>query len=673
MLERTAERFIRALYDDQAGYMEIVAGVPRRDDPRKIRLVISKDDQAKNTRRWLYRDPLRPDLDAAAAHYIEALAEHYGNVYISSRLYTKQAATLDTRSEEYTKPSKVIFVDDAPPNPEIPYSFSVRTSDGSRHGYYRVDKPATKDDARRAASALGGDPSGVDLTQLVRVPGTSNTKGGGRFTVQVETEPDTLYQLADLRQRWPAAPAKASAEIANLDWPEVEQHLSNIDALLSCARSQRIKPETQTGRILAGELLTFPVNGKMDDSTSMNASAAGMGFYLRGYADDEIAAVVFHLYKKWGTLARKGTRWVRDDIGRILAYCHAQHPEVKQSPTRYRQAQPAEAIADDPPISRARKDRPRRLDPPMLFARYQADPALCTLPRKGRAAKLGISTATLDRLEDILEGDFIRIDKAGKGLPGRVVLLVGSVINIPQPDPAAEVLSAPIAEAPRAAPECHETINYNPQCIGETHPPPEAPRSLAVPSLRSLVALALDDDGRASLAKVQRYLSDNGFAGRWPAHAVKTVYEAERDRRRFVRQDAREAEKARKMSLKGLQRKGQALATAAAEYARTGQHKRAAAWRRRAGIYAAEEARRTVADQARFDAQLDQARLLADVAEVRGPVQKPRAVARAVRVEPAPAGALSGGVCSPQPTLGTVPSLLASIRAYHERRQAGAP
>jgi len=103
-----------------------------------------------------------------------------------------------------------------------------------------------------------------------------------------------------------------------------------------------------------------------------------------------------------GTLARKGTAWVRGDAHRILAYCHTAHPNVKQSPTRYSKVAAAEPIADVPALSRARHDRPTRLDPAMLYARYQAEPALCELKRKARATQLEISTATLDRLEDSL-------------------------------------------------------------------------------------------------------------------------------------------------------------------------------------------------------------------------------------------------------------------------------
>jgi hypothetical protein len=60
--------FLRWLYDNQAGYIEIVAGAPFPDKPSKIDLVMS-------TRRWCYYDPERPDLIEAAARYAELLSQ----------------------------------------------------------------------------------------------------------------------------------------------------------------------------------------------------------------------------------------------------------------------------------------------------------------------------------------------------------------------------------------------------------------------------------------------------------------------------------------------------------------------------------------------------------------------------------------------------------------------
>jgi hypothetical protein len=478
-----AARFLRWLYDDQAGYAEIVAGVPFTHKPDKI-------DMQMSTRRWLYLDPARPDLYDQAGDYITQLAATYGNVYTSIRLYDKRAKTENRRDEAYTKPSRVIFIDDAPAAPELAYSASVQTSEHSRHAYYKADRHVTKNDARRAAAALGGDPSGVDLTQLVRVPRTLNTKNGACYFVRPERcNPGIYYRLDDLRAYWPEVEHSPKGEITALNQPLVELHLSNIDALLGCSRSQLIKPSTQTGRILGGEMLIFPVKGKMDDSRSMNASAVGLGLLLRGYMDDEIAAIVFHLYRKWGVEGDKGTEWCKADIARILAYAHTQHSEAKQSPTRYRQAAVATPIISTPARSRARSDRPTKFDPAMLFARYQAEPALCGLRRKARAASLEISTATLDRLEDGLEAIGLIEIQARPGMPGRVILL-GGVINIP----ADEVLSAPTAdptpEAPIVRAESEESVDRAPQCIRRYTPAPRGPQPHGAQTADAGAALA---------------------------------------------------------------------------------------------------------------------------------------------------------------------------------------
>src|SRR5262245_4583367 len=113
--------FLDWLYDDGRGYMEVVAGQTNPHNPEKINLVMQ-------TRRWCYYDPERPDLRDEAADYIAELAQQYGNVYVSSRLYTQEAKAQNQRSEDRTLPSRVIFIDDAPDEPYLRYSLSVRTS-----------------------------------------------------------------------------------------------------------------------------------------------------------------------------------------------------------------------------------------------------------------------------------------------------------------------------------------------------------------------------------------------------------------------------------------------------------------------------------------------------------------------------------------------------------------
>jgi hypothetical protein len=491
-----------------------------------------------NTRRWFYLDPERLDLYAAAAAYAGQLAEQYGNVYTGIRTYrTKQ------RTEQNANPGRVIFVDDAPAAPALPYSASIRTSAASRHGYYKCDAPVSKDDARRAAAALGGDPSGVDLTQLIRLPGTVNTKHGERWPVELERAGGPIYSLDQVRAAFPAVAAPAGrGVISPLNLPQIEKHLANMPALLASPRARCIKPETQSGRILAGEMLVFPIKGRDDDSRSINGYVLGNGFYLRGFTDDEIAAVMFYHYRKWGVERDKGTAWCKNDISRAIARMHAEKPGVVQSPTRYVAQQDAAPLIEQPAASRARSDRPRKFDALMLFNRYQAQPELCELPRKGRAAQLDISTATLDRLEDALEAwGLIEIQTAGKGRPGRVILAEG-VINIG----ALEVLSAP--EPPIAEPgiSAEQNDDRNPQCIGETHPPPETPKPTAAapaPPLRRLVDAVREafnqvrvDQATGERRKVtrRRVLAALAELGSWPAEAIERAIAEERQRRRIA-------------------------------------------------------------------------------------------------------------------------------------------
>ena len=469
----TARAFFAWLYEDGAGYIEIVAGRTNPTDPRKIDLVTT-------TRRWCYYDPERPDLLQAAAAYAAQLADGYGNVYCGVRLYTADAKRTNTRAEKYTKPSRVIVIDDAPAAPALPYSLSVRTSEHSRHAYYKCDAPTSKDDARRAAAALGGDQSGVDLTQLVRIPGTVNTKGGQRWAVAIEPGDRPVYALDQLRTAFPAVAGSAKhgkGVITDLAWPAVATHLANMGALLASARAKCIKPETQAGRILAGEMLTFAVRDRQDDSRSLNAYVLGNGFYLRGFPDAEIAAVMLYHYQQWGVERDKGTAWCTVDIERALARMHAEKPGVRQSPTRYTADAPAAALVERPAASRARSDRPRQLDALMLFHRYQQQAALRELSRKARAQHLQISTATLDRLDSALRAmGLIEIEILPKRAGSRV-LIMGGVINIG----ADGVLSASDAAIADSGAAITQSADASPQCIGGTHPPPEAPSPAAAP------------------------------------------------------------------------------------------------------------------------------------------------------------------------------------------------
>ena len=645
----TARAFFAWLYEDGAGYIEIVAGRTNPTDPRKIDLVTT-------TRRWCYYDPERPDLLHAAAAYAAQLADGYGNVYCSVRLYTADAKRTNTRAEKYTKPSRVIVIDDAPAAPALPYSLSVRTSKHSRHAYYKCNAPTSKDDARRAAAALGGDPSGVDLTQLIRIPGTVNTKGGQRWAVAIEPGDRPVYALDQVRAAFPAVASSAKTGkgvITDLAWPAVETHLANMGALLASARAKCIKPETQAGRILAGEMLTFAVRDRQDDSRSLNAYVLGNGLYLRGFPDAEIAAVMLYHYQQWGVERDKGTAWCKVDIDRAIARMHAEKPGVCQSPTRYKAETPAAALIEQPAASRARADRPRQIDALMLFNRYQQQPQICELSRKPRAQHLGISTATLDRLDGALrELGLIEIEQARRGLPGRVLIL-GGVINIP----ASEVLSTSETKSAAQRAPIEQTADRRPQYIGETHPPPEAPTPAAGPlalvdAVRQAFDLVRVDHQTGERRRVTRKRLVAALASLLPelpasAELDRAIAdERQRRQRRITEQYLRDlALKARNLRTDALKKRSQTTANAA----NTAQkHDDPRAWLKVkiAGIYAAEEARRAPKEPQltthELWAQVDMAAYRQARSELRITKRGPVPIER-----PAVVGALLAGVCSP--------------------------
>src|SRR5829696_3620661 len=75
------------------------------------------------------------------------------------------------------------------PNGELKPTAVVESSPGHYHVYWRLTDAIPADTAeqlnKRLAHKIGADPSGFDLTQLLRVPGTTNYKYAERPTVKI--------------------------------------------------------------------------------------------------------------------------------------------------------------------------------------------------------------------------------------------------------------------------------------------------------------------------------------------------------------------------------------------------------------------------------------------------------------------------------------------------------
>ncbi|MEM8536115.1 MAG: hypothetical protein AAGF95_35145, partial [Chloroflexota bacterium] len=430
-----AASFLKWLYGDLTGYAEIVAGYANPDRPEQIKLEMQ-------ARRWLYLDPERPDLYIIAGALVEQLAHSYGNVYSSYTLYDRRAKARNERNENYALPSNKIFIDDAPKAPDLPYSCVVYTSEGSRHGYYQCDRSTAKEDVRRVTAGLGGDPSGIDATQLVRVVGTFNTKNRQCFEVH-GTFNHHVYHLDDLLARFPSLPNrhnKRSKPSATFDLQDIfdQERIKEIRAWLDKPRTAllkavesdvsyitriptRVKPGTQTYDVLTNaEYRRDFKHQDPDKNESWDASLVRYivckGLILVGYDANHIAAFLDYLEDP-ETREIKGEANFNSDIQRLfrnnkLGTLYAEKQVERQK-------------------RRARKDRPQKFTPDTWYewlCKHQHNRRV-DLKRRERAEQAGISTATLDRLEDILRKSG-RIHVETSADRSRSTVVLNDVINI---------------------------------------------------------------------------------------------------------------------------------------------------------------------------------------------------------------------------------------------------
>lgn len=370
-------RFISILYHGLAGWCELsyIDGDP-------------SDRTAPFSRKWHH---VAGDYRPLAAR-CAALGAKYGNVYISRTLYAEKR-----RSVDCAQPTRVIFVDDLPIDATPAPSMAVQTSATSRHGYYLASAPLPNADgadlARRGAAANGADPSGADLTQIVRVPGcTFNTKRGARWPVQLVASAGPIYPAAQLAGAWPALPAPAAPALT-LDDQRVAWWLGNRELLIDHQGLPR-RVRNPKARLF------FAQRGQWRDSSAYRYTIA-RSLVMHGYPDDEAAALLLHFCDD--TSARKGGRWLVDDVRRCLAKVRGEiAPYEGIRPTalsaKYQTRMP-QALPDHAP---RRKGRPVACTAAQLLAFYQqnADTAThCMMSRDDVCTALHISAGVLGRLE----------------------------------------------------------------------------------------------------------------------------------------------------------------------------------------------------------------------------------------------------------------------------------
>ena len=150
-----------------------------------------------------------PEALSRVAQYTKAHAHE--DLYFSPMLYS-----MPKRKKSTVVATPVVYADTDQFDPSkflIPPTINVESSPGHTHSYWVLDRPDyPKEDVARVARAIafahderdedgnkiGVDPSGWDLTQLLRVPGTMNMKPGKESPVSVRDVSGAIYSLEEL-------------------------------------------------------------------------------------------------------------------------------------------------------------------------------------------------------------------------------------------------------------------------------------------------------------------------------------------------------------------------------------------------------------------------------------------------------------------------------------------
>ena len=160
-----ATALMRHVYGQEQGIIAIFSG----------RRVEGNDLDNLTTKFFHYPD----DLDTAITYAYEESDDGREAYYCSHLL------TTDRRKKENAAPVCTLWgdLDGCPiPNGELAPTAVVESSTGRAHCYWRLSEAIAPKLAeklnKRIAYAIGADPSGFDLTQVLRLPGTVNHKHG---------------------------------------------------------------------------------------------------------------------------------------------------------------------------------------------------------------------------------------------------------------------------------------------------------------------------------------------------------------------------------------------------------------------------------------------------------------------------------------------------------------
>jgi P4 family phage/plasmid primase-like protien len=236
------QRFWRHLFGGQTGLLQVWTGIRAEDG--------TIPDSTIRQNPFNY-----PKAAQQAAEWaLQKAQEEDREVYFCAHLLTQHTRKKENAAEVITLWGELDGV--PPPNGKLTPTTSVESSPGHFHLYWRLTDPVppkvAEDLNKRLAQTIGADPSGFDLSQLLRVPFTPNNKYPDRPIVQLKyVDGEKVYSPAELDKILPKIEEPKAAH------PPEDSEESPV-AL-----------GDEAGKVWLGEKPKLKDNGEIDRSASL--------------------------------------------------------------------------------------------------------------------------------------------------------------------------------------------------------------------------------------------------------------------------------------------------------------------------------------------------------------------------------------------------------------------
>lgn len=316
-------RLWRTIFDESPGMLALFAG-RRGGQHTKGRLT------SPRTRFFRY-----PDQAVEAARWGFASSEQGLEAYFCAHLLTACR-----RKKEAAAPVLALWADaDGPVPADAPEPTAVvESSPGHAHLFWRLRRPLSPTAAevlnRRLVLSLGADPTGWDLSQLLRPPGTRNLKYEARPTVELAfLDEGAVYHERELDlalPELPEVPDQTSTEGAaaphSSPKPSLETNPYPGEFWGLSARAKNLSREGNAGA------------GKPYESRSEADFAVCLAMFSAGYEEDQIRPVLTDpangISEKYREKGRHGESYLALTLRKARLY--ARGPGLRHRPGKPR-------------------------------------------------------------------------------------------------------------------------------------------------------------------------------------------------------------------------------------------------------------------------------------------------------------------------------------------------